>query len=203
MAGEEHPEIRIDPRVARSKAAIGEAFLSELAERGFGGLSIEGVAARAGIAKSTIYRHWSNKEEILGSVLDVVWAEARTQLEELPEIETEEDFWVALRLLVASIERMVSDRLWVQVVPSIVDEMLRTADSRALLHSFFESQRTWLARLFQRGAELGLIRDDLSTTSMADALLGSLLFRWILLGEPVPQDALADTETGLLAAFTA
>jgi AcrR family transcriptional regulator len=50
-----------DPRVERSREVVLRSTLELLAEVGYGDLSIEGVAARSGVAKSTIYRHWPGK----------------------------------------------------------------------------------------------------------------------------------------------
>lgn len=48
-------------RGAVLEQAIREGVLDELAERGYGGLTFEGVAARAGTGKSTLYRRWADK----------------------------------------------------------------------------------------------------------------------------------------------
>src|SRR5580692_10743847 len=53
------------PRSERADRAIIEATLSLLAESGAAGLCIEKVAARAGVGKSTIYRRWPGKEDLL------------------------------------------------------------------------------------------------------------------------------------------
>src|SRR5256885_1383400 len=50
-----------DPRIERSRRVILEAALEELGQAGYGALTIESVAARAGVGKSTIYRHWPGK----------------------------------------------------------------------------------------------------------------------------------------------
>lgn len=52
------------PRDAAIDAAILDATVAELVERGFVGLSMEAVAARAGVAKTTIYRRWANTAEL-------------------------------------------------------------------------------------------------------------------------------------------
>src|ERR671912_893389 len=57
--------IEEDPRVERSRRVILEAVLDELGEVGYGALTIEAVAARAGVGKSTIYRHWPGKLELI------------------------------------------------------------------------------------------------------------------------------------------
>jgi AcrR family transcriptional regulator len=52
------------PRSEVIDAAIREATIDELIERGFLGLSMEAVAARAGVAKTTLYRRWPNTQEL-------------------------------------------------------------------------------------------------------------------------------------------
>jgi AcrR family transcriptional regulator len=56
-------------------SAIMEAALTDLAEKGLAGMSMEGVARRAGVGKSAIYRRWSSKEQMTASILrEVSWA---------------------------------------------------------------------------------------------------------------------------------
>ncbi|HEY3485891.1 MAG TPA: helix-turn-helix domain-containing protein, partial [Ilumatobacteraceae bacterium] len=55
----------LDPRVERSRRVIMEATLDELGEVGYGALSIESVARRAGVGKATVYRHWDGKLDLV------------------------------------------------------------------------------------------------------------------------------------------
>src|SRR6187401_1206909 len=62
------PTTRADRR-ARSEQAILEATRAILAEGGVPGLTIEGVAAKSGVAKTTIYRRWRDKDELALAIL--------------------------------------------------------------------------------------------------------------------------------------
>jgi len=53
------------PRSAATDEAILDAAVDLLSEQGFLALTIEAVAARAGVAKTTLYRRWSNKDDLL------------------------------------------------------------------------------------------------------------------------------------------
>ena len=57
------------PRSEQAEQAIIEATLDLFGERGFEGVCVEAVAARAGVGKATIYRRWPNKEELLLAAL--------------------------------------------------------------------------------------------------------------------------------------
>src|SRR5947207_78275 len=57
-----------DPRIERSRMVILQAAVEELAEVGYGAFTIESVAARAGVGKSTIYRHWPDKLALLAPI---------------------------------------------------------------------------------------------------------------------------------------
>ena len=54
-----------DPRVSRSKDAVLTATIEALGEDGLGGTTIEGIASRANVAKTTIYRHWPDRSALL------------------------------------------------------------------------------------------------------------------------------------------
>jgi AcrR family transcriptional regulator len=58
-------------RSEQARMAVLEAADDLLAERGFAGVTIEGIAARAGVARQTIYRWWTSKADILFEALAV------------------------------------------------------------------------------------------------------------------------------------
>src|ERR1700761_3428475 len=64
-------------RNEQARIAVLHAADDLLAERGFAGVTIEGIAARAGVAKQTIYRWWPSKVEVLRDPLIEASGESR------------------------------------------------------------------------------------------------------------------------------
>jgi AcrR family transcriptional regulator len=56
---------RVDPRVRRSRAAVIAATVDLIAERGIAATTIEAVADRSAVAKTTIYRQWDNQPALI------------------------------------------------------------------------------------------------------------------------------------------
>jgi TetR/AcrR family transcriptional regulator of autoinduction and epiphytic fitness len=73
----------VDPRIERSRQVILRAALSELGEAGYGAFTIESVAARAAVAKSTIYRHWSDKISLIADAFEAAHEHAAPSVEGL------------------------------------------------------------------------------------------------------------------------
>ena len=64
------PKPRLGGRSARVRRAVLEAAFAELDEHGFGGFSVDAVARRSGVHKTTIYRRWPTREALLVYALD-------------------------------------------------------------------------------------------------------------------------------------
>src|SRR5690242_12261309 len=99
-------------RSERARVAVLHAADDLLVERGFAGVTIEGIATRAGVAKQTIYRWWSSKTDILmDAFLDdalqeltspdtgALESDLRRQLSDLAEFLTESDAGAVFRAL--------------------------------------------------------------------------------------------------------
>ncbi|WP_061292974.1 TetR/AcrR family transcriptional regulator [Herbidospora cretacea] len=64
------PTARPGGRTARVRAQVLDAVRAELGEHGFDGLTLESVAARAGVHRATVYRRWGDVGGLLADVLD-------------------------------------------------------------------------------------------------------------------------------------
>jgi AcrR family transcriptional regulator len=61
--------VRAGGRTARVRAAVLDAALRELAEHGYAALSVERIAERSGVHKTTIYRRWQSKQTVLADAV--------------------------------------------------------------------------------------------------------------------------------------
>lgn len=103
----------MDPRVARSHAAVMAAARELLVELGPAGLTIDGVVARSGVAKSTVYRHWRTRDDL---VTDVFTSCMPTLEMPGPEVQGV----AALRDVVGQFAAALSDPQWRRLFPALV-----------------------------------------------------------------------------------
>ncbi|MGH9209172.1 MAG: TetR/AcrR family transcriptional regulator [Acidimicrobiales bacterium] len=160
-----------DPRVERSREVVLRATLDLLAEVGYGNLTIEAVAARSGVAKSTIYRHWSGKLELV--------SEAFTELKQSlytppPPGPVHERVTAYLQELA----RGVKDPNWrVACLPALIDASARDPDMAKLCRQLSETGIGRLITLLDEGRDAGELPDGTDTEALADALTGPILLR--------------------------
>jgi AcrR family transcriptional regulator len=69
-----------DPRAERSRTAILSGALAVLYEDGWEAVNQERVAARAGVGRSTVYRHWPDRVGLLLDVVDLIGADMHREL---------------------------------------------------------------------------------------------------------------------------
>ena len=74
----------MDPRIARTRAAVVRAATDLLVEGGPSAVTVDAIVARSGVAKSTIYRHWESRDEILLSVIEQCLPQLATPPDDLP-----------------------------------------------------------------------------------------------------------------------
>jgi AcrR family transcriptional regulator len=164
------------PRSEEAHQAILDATLELLAEGGYSALTVEGVAARAGVGKATIYRRWPSKLPLV--------IEAFSQLPAFEEVDTGN--------LVEDLEKMLRDYLQlfhatplVTVLPSLVGERLHNPELSRQLEPVLKGRRQPLIRALQRGVERGEIAPDTDLELAADLISGPISVRLFFTGAKV------------------
>lgn len=173
----------LDPRVERSRRVILSAALEVLGEMGYGGLTIEAVAARAGVGKSTVYRHWCGKVELVEDAIrslktGVAWPT---------------DGGVRDRVLEAlrQIARAMEDSTWSTCLPAIIEAARRDPEVMAIHQRLAAERRQLLVDLLGEGVHTGEVPPGADLGVLADCLVGPILLRGLVLQEQVDDAALA------------
>lgn len=165
----------------RVREAVLDATLDLLAERGWGGLTMEGVAVRAGTAKGTVYRWWSSKEELAIEALVAASAPYRP----LPDTGSYRDDLVEVFRGIVRFLREPRAR----VVASLVFETSRNkALADALMQSLVNVRRAHLRDAAERAVARGELRPDVDLELLVDTGVGQLFFRFLVTHEPLPDD---------------
>lgn len=162
-------------------------------EVGYRGLSVEAIAARAGVGKHTIYRRWPSIAELLLDALSVVW------ISDL-DYRTSGPVRADLREQFMRSSRALSTPPIGPVYRAVIAEAQADAALRATLYERFLAtveQRT-LDRI-ARAQRDGQLVADANLEYAAEILSGTLYYRWLLTTRPVDENAI----DGLLDMFMA
>ncbi len=166
-----HPATRRQgrPRDPAADEAILTATLEVVTDLGFGGLTVEAVAARAGVGKATIYRRWSTKEELVVAV-----AEKLMSHETLPDTGSlREDlvtwYWDKFRAKAES----SGDRLMGQIIV----EATVNPELKRLLARFIADRRAAVSVVVDRALDTGEIDASIDVSLLMDLVAGALLHR--------------------------
>lgn len=154
-----------DPRVTRSRAAILEAAVSELADEGYGGFTIEGVAARSGAARSTIYRLWADKASLIVDGLRTLHSQPVRQGDSREDV----------RALLGHLDTAFNETLVADCLPAIIEGSERDPVFREVHHAANDVRRSRLVGAIRRGVDDGEWPDT-DPELAAVALVGAVLY---------------------------
>jgi AcrR family transcriptional regulator len=173
-------QTRVDSRIERSRHAVLTAALELLGESGVGGFSVDEVARRSGVAKTTIYRHWPTREALVVDTCSRLSAEQ--QIPDTGSLEGD------LTAILTNIAHLLQTANWSAVLPSIIDSAERDPEFAELVSQIQRGHATPLREALQRATRKGELpaRTDLSTT--VAALLGPLFYRRWFSREPIDDE---------------
>jgi AcrR family transcriptional regulator len=155
------------PRSERAEKAIIEATLDLLVEEaGVAGMSIEAVAARAGVGKTTIYRRWPNKEALIVDAL----AALKAPLPELHGRSVREDLIALARAVRSDRGDRRIDCLW-----NVVGSWHKHPElARKLRRDVIEPRCEVIRGVLRRGIETGEVRPDLDVEMALPMIVGAV-----------------------------
>jgi TetR/AcrR family transcriptional regulator, regulator of autoinduction and epiphytic fitness len=183
-----------DPRIERSRRRVREAALVELAERGYGGFSIESVSRRSGVAKSTVYRHWPGRLALV--------ADAFESLDVQPPGGPAGKHRGRARVLelLHHLAAAMRDSAFGGCLPALVEAAEHHPDARRFLHDFSARRRAALVEAIREAVAEGEARPDLDPEQAALALSGAVIYRRLMSDRAcsgADVERLADTVLGV------
>ena len=161
------------PRSARADRAILKATIELLVEAGYGGMSVEAVAARAKVGKATIYRRWPSKKALVSEALRQLADDVRK-----PDTgNTRED----LIALLFDFRRVTSGSYIGPMVGRIVSAAINNPE---FMKIYWENtilpRRKAVAEILLRGQARGELRSDLDLELVLDMLPGTAVYRMLI-----------------------
>jgi TetR/AcrR family transcriptional regulator of autoinduction and epiphytic fitness len=186
------PKRGADPRIERSRQVILRAVLEELSATGYGALTIESIARRAGVGKSTIYRHWPDKLVMIADAFKML------QDERDPELVTGSSREKLERIL-CHVADVVADSAFSACLPALIEAAEQDRSLRRFHHRFQAEARKPLIELISRGVAAAEFPPHIDPEIAAFALLGAIFFCRLMTSTPFPQEsvrALIDTIFG-------
>jgi len=173
--------------------AITNAFFEELAEVGYGRLSIDAVARRAGVGKAAIYRRWKSKLDITVALTSDVAVAAI----DVPDTGNLRD---DIREYLTSGRTVLIHRLAQKIIPDLLAEAARNPGlTDALLETVRNPRRAKAAQLVERAIARGELPADTDIELCLDLLAGPLYWRLVVV-QASHEDTYLDRLAGKIAA---
>lgn len=171
---------RLDPRIERTHRAVLDAAIEVIAERGFAGTTIDAIAARSAVARSTIYRNWSGRTELM---LEAV----RSRVGPVPGLvagEVRRDLIALCRHLA----KLLTTEPTASVAASLMFEARRDPRLRALHRRFADARIGALAAVVEEAKARGELRHAPDGAAVAADLGAPIFFRAMVLRLPIELD---------------
>ncbi|BBA99352.1 putative TetR family transcriptional regulator [Actinacidiphila reveromycinica] len=177
MTGERRPG---RPRSEAARQAILGAAVAELKERGYAALTVEGIAARAGVGKQTIYRWWPSKADVvLTALLDL--SQTTVTVPDLGSLSDD------LMGFLADTFRQSGQRP--VLVGLMAQALLDPVFADAFRDRFLFRRRAVLREILERAAARGEIAPGVELELLIDVVYGVLWYRLLLDHAPLDEQA--------------
>jgi AcrR family transcriptional regulator len=176
------------PRSVEADRAILEAALVEYAARGLDGLTVDAVAARAGVGKATIYRRYPCK-------MDLVMAAAEAISTERAPVPRGDGIRADLLTVLRHLRHLLLDTPAGPSVRQLVADAPSHPDLARAHRAFIAERRAGTRRLVEQAIARGELRAVADPDVVCDLAVAPLFHRYLVVGAPMPDvflDAVVD-----------
>ncbi len=166
------------------RAAVLAATLAELAERGYAALTVENVARRAGVHKTTIYRRWENRERLVVDALTNQMAEDVP----IPDTGTVE---ADLREHARAVVRWLTSPIGRAFMAVTLSDAARVPDVSDVKHCVFDDRFRRAEPVVARAIARGELPANIDPAELVKTVIAPIYLRVLVTAEPI-DDATAD-----------
>lgn len=188
--------VRTGGRSARVREALLAAILYELSVNGYAALSVEAVASRAGVHKTTVYRRWPTLDDLLLDALEA-WSHDAIPDPDTGNIETD---LLALGKILAD---QLNGGIGRQIVAVVLTAGLQSTQLGEAARRYFDHQTARAAPLVTRAIDRGELPANTDTDALLTTFRAPLFYRMVTTGDPIDDSLLAQTTRVTLAAARA
>ena len=167
-------------RVERSRAAVLRTTQELLFERGFSGASVDEISRRSGIAKTTIYRHWPVRAELLRDACSTIG----TPLD-VPDAGS---LQADLLALLTQLAHLLRSARWTSVLPSVIDAAERDPEIAEMYARLQQGYTAPFIAVIGRAMRRRELPEETEASTMAAALIGPLFYRRWFSREPLTDE---------------
>jgi AcrR family transcriptional regulator len=168
------------PRDPQVDVRVVEAVMAELAAAPYSRMRMDDVAARAGVAKTTLYRRYPSKLALVRGALSQYLT--RFRLLDSPDVEA-----VLADATQQQVDEFAAGAAGV-ALSNLCAEATHNPELASVVRQAFSTKRDEFAGLLRRGIATGELRADLDVDLFTDLLLAVFPYRLLVSGEPVPFD---------------
>lgn len=169
------------------------ATLDVIAEQGVMGISVDTVAARSGVSKATIYRHWGSRARLIHAAISSLQP---TTVE--PDTGSLRDDLV--ELLLHLVEYFATPKV-AEVFPSFLDAAVRDPELAELRQETLRMGRASFERVVRLGIARGELPDDVDVHLVVDLARAPIIYRRVVAQTPVRAFDVEAIVDAVLAAF--
>ena len=188
--------VRTGGRSARVREAVLSAVLHELNVNGYAALSVEAVASRAGVNKTTIYRRWPTLDDLLVDAL-MTWSEDAIPGPDTGSVETD------LLALGRTLADQLNGGVGRQIAAVVLTAGLRSPQLREATRRYFDQQAARAAPSVAQAIDRGELPANTDANALLTTFRAPLFYRMVTTGDPIDDGLIAQATRVTLAAARA
>lgn len=188
-------EPRVDPRIEQTRRAVYAATLELISEGGLQQITVERIAERSGVSRSTIYRRWPSLARLYYEAFNGIVHRSTTP--------ARGDTANELREYLQDYADRLNDPSYCSVLVALLDGAWRDPELARVHKELFNERSSRAAAILAVGMRAGKIRSDIDISEAIEALVSPFLYRRLVEQQPIKPDEVRRLHADVLRRFGA